>query len=94
MPETVTKRPWRFGKRDAIALMFVVIVIIILSLGSKERRTAATPDDTVHRNVASRTECMSCHGADGVRPQPKGHTRADQCFQCHLQPPGWKGGKS
>ncbi|MDX8389187.1 MAG: hypothetical protein R8M38_01720 [Mariprofundaceae bacterium] len=81
------------SKKDIIFVAIVIIVITILSLGSTERRTAATPDDETHRAVMSRQECLQCHHTDSIRPQPKGHTQADQCFQCHQQPKSWKRSK-
>ncbi len=83
---------WQPNKRDWIFLGIVALVITALVLGTSERTTKPTPDDPVHRNATSRAACLSCHGPDGVRPQPAGHTRMDQCFQCHRQPAGWKGG--
>ncbi len=80
---------WRPGKRDALFLAIVAGVILLLVLGTSERTTKPVPDDDVHRHATSRAACMSCHGQGGVRPQPAGHTQADQCFQCHLQPKGW-----
>ncbi len=78
-------------KRDLAFIGIVAAVIALLVLGTSERTTKPVPDDDTHRNATSRAACMACHGADGVRPQPKGHTRMDQCFQCHAQPKGWKG---
>jgi len=49
------------------------------------------PDNATHRAATSKAACMACHGSDGIHPQPKMHTKADQCFQCHIQPKGWKG---
>lgn len=91
MESEQSRRRWRPGKRDAIFVAIVAAVVVALSLGSRERRAAATPDDAVHRQVTSRQACLSCHGPGGERPQPVGHTQADQCFQCHLQPEGWQG---
>ena len=85
------QQPWRPGRRDLIFLLIVAAVILLLVLGSSERKTVPVPADDVHRNASSRTVCMSCHAAGGVRPQPEGHTKADQCFQCHAQPDGWVG---
>jgi hypothetical protein len=61
----------------------------LLVLGTSERTTKPVPDDDAHRHATSRAACMVCHGAEGVHPQPQGHTKADQCFQCHAQPQGW-----
>jgi len=77
------------GRKDMIFIGIVVAVIIILSLGSQERRTVATPSDAVHAQVTARAQCLQCHGSNGVRPQPMGHTKASQCFQCHTQPKQW-----
>lgn len=85
------KQPWRPGKRDFIFLLIVAAVILLLVVGSSERKTVPVPSDDVHRHASSRTACMSCHGADGAHPQPEGHTKADQCFQCHAEPEGWVG---
>ncbi len=82
----------KLNKRDTIFLMIVAAVIITLTVGSKERTTKAVPDDAIHDRVTSRAECMTCHGTEGVKPQPLGHPRADQCFQCHKQPEHWIGG--
>jgi len=87
------KNGWKPGKRDAFFLAFVAAVVILLVLGTGERTTKPTPSDATHQQAASRTACMECHNAEGVHPQPPRHTKADQCFQCHLQPDGWVGAK-
>jgi cytochrome c553 len=69
----------------------VAAVILLLVFGASERTTRPVPANDVHRSASSRAACMGCHGVDGVRPQPEGHTKADQCFQCHAQPEGWIG---
>jgi len=92
MNEQVKKKPWRPDKSDMIFFAVVAAVILVLVLGSSPRTTKAVPSDATHLNVTSRSQCMACHGVNGVNPQPKGHTRADQCFQCHMQPKAW--GKS
>ncbi len=83
------KLSWQPGKRDLLFLAIVAAVITLLVLGTSERTTKAVPDDDTHRHATSRAACMSCHDSGGVRPQPAGHTKADQCFQCHAQPRGW-----
>lgn len=93
MSERPKQKRWRPNARDAIFLAIVVGVVLALSLGSHERRTKPTPDDPAHIHAMSRDQCMSCHGTGGARPQPKGHTREDQCFQCHKQPRDWAGNK-
>lgn len=87
------KTGWKSGKRDAFFLAFVAAVILLLVIGTGERTTKPTPNDDTHRQVASRAACMECHGEGGVKPQPPRHTKADQCFQCHVQPEGWAGAK-
>jgi len=90
MAESESKQKWQLGKRDFIFLAIVAAVILLLVLGTGDRTTKAVPSDQTHQQVKSRAECMACHGVDGVRPQPMGHTKADQCFQCHLQPTNWR----
>jgi hypothetical protein len=85
------KRSWRPGKKDVIFLVLVGSVVLGLALGSHKKTTKPTPDDLVHRTATSRAECMHCHGATGVRPVPRGHTKDDQCFLCHTQPKDWQG---
>jgi len=80
---------WRPGKRDAIFLAIVAAVIALLVLGTSERTTKPVPDDAMHKHATTRAACMTCHDQGGSRPQPQGHTKADQCFQCHTQPKGW-----
>jgi len=87
------KGGWKPGKRDAFFLAFVTVVVIILVMGTGERTTRATPNDAMHQQAASRSACMECHNAEGAHPQPKRHTKADQCFQCHAQPEGWVGAR-
>jgi len=82
----------KISKRDTIFIVIVAIVITFLTLGAKERTTKAVPDDTIHDKATSREQCMTCHSADGVKPQPLGHPKANQCFQCHKQPDHWVGG--
>ncbi|OIO67711.1 MAG: hypothetical protein COW19_10470 [Zetaproteobacteria bacterium CG12_big_fil_rev_8_21_14_0_65_55_1124] len=86
-----TKPSWKPGKKDALFLGVVLLVIVLLVLGSSERTTKATPNDDVHRAATSHETCMTCHGKDGVRPQPVGHASSVQCFQCHTQPKDWQG---
>jgi len=87
------KLKWQPGKRDLLFLAIVATVVLILVLGSSERKTKPVPDDETHRTVTSRDTCMACHGSEGVSPQPKGHIKAGQCFQCHQQPEGWGKGR-
>ncbi|MBN4058227.1 hypothetical protein JYT55_00580 [Mariprofundus ferrooxydans] len=82
----------KFNKRDSIFIIIVAIVITVLAVGSKDRTTKAVPDDAIHDKVTSRAQCMTCHSAEGVKPQPMGHPSANQCFQCHKQPDHWVGG--
>ncbi|MDQ6964283.1 MAG: hypothetical protein Q9M13_05110 [Mariprofundales bacterium] len=91
MSDTPSKR-WKPNIRDAVFLAVVLSVVVTLSLGSSERTTKAVPNDDTHNRVTSHAECMACHGVDGVKPQPLGHTSGVQCFQCHKQPTGWTGG--
>jgi len=88
MNETAKQR-WRASRGDWVFIIIVATVVLVLALGSTERKTKATPDDAIHMHATSRSACMSCHGEDGVKPQPPGHVKADQCFQCHTQPEGW-----
>lgn len=85
------QKKWKPGKRDAIFFAIVAAVILLLVLGTSERKTKPVPNNEIHAQATSRAACMECHGADGVKPRPMGHTQADQCFQCHLQPEGWQG---
>jgi len=85
------KLKWQPGKRDLIFLGIIAAVVLLLVLGTSERTTKPVPDDATHRAATSKASCMVCHGNAGIHPQPKGHTKADQCFQCHAQPKGWKG---
>jgi len=84
-------RSWKPGKRDLMFLLIVAAVVLLLVLGTSERTTRAVPSDETHRTVTKSVQCMACHSAEGVRPQPIGHTKSDQCFQCHIQPKGWLG---
>jgi len=83
------KLKWQPGKRDLVFLSIITVVVLILVLGSSERKTRPVPDDETHRTVTTKAACMTCHGTDGVSPQPQGHIQSGQCFQCHLQPKGW-----
>lgn len=89
MNDTI-KGGWNPSRGDWIFIAVVAVVIITLILGSSERKTKATPNDAMHKAVTSRADCMACHNAESARPQPPGHVKADQCFQCHTQPKGWK----
>lgn len=89
MGESETNAKWKPSKRDFVFLAIVAAVILLLVLGTSERKTKAVPTDAVHQSVTSRAQCMACHGVDGVKPQPIGHSKADQCFQCHMQPKDW-----
>jgi len=89
MSDLDVKKKWQPGKRDFIFLAVVASVILVLVLGTSDRTTKNVPSDAIHLQVTSRAECMACHAVDAIKPQPKGHTRADQCFQCHKQPQNW-----
>jgi hypothetical protein len=81
-------RGWKPGKRDAFFLAFVAAVVIFLTM-SGERTTKPTPNDATHQQAAALktiAACMACHSADGIHPQPKRHTKTQQCFQCHIEP--------
>jgi len=94
MPNKIThawlmNSQFSLGRKDMIFLVIVAVVILVLSLGSHERRTMPTPNDATHAQVTSRAQCLQCHDSGGIRPQPLGHTKANQCFQCHTQPKAW-----
>jgi len=86
-------KSWRPNKRDAMFLGVVAAVILVLVLGTSKRTTKAVPNDATHRMVTKMSQCMVCHGAKGVRPQPPSHVKGGQCFQCHMQPKDWKGAR-
>jgi len=92
-PAIEEKLTWKPGKRDLLFLGIVAAVVLILVLGSSERKTKPVPDDAIHRTVSTKAACMTCHDSKGIHPQPKGHTKGGQCFQCHLQPKGWTGSR-
>lgn len=81
----------KINKRDRVFLAIVFTVIVVLVVGTTERTTKAVPTDETHTKVTSRAECMTCHNVEGVKPQPLGHPKANQCFQCHKQPNSWVG---
>jgi len=89
MAESESQQKWQPSKKDMVFFAIVAAVILLLVLGTSERKTKPVPDDQTHQQVKSRAECMVCHGVDGVKRQPIGHSKADQCFQCHLQPTHW-----
>jgi len=89
MTEFESKQKWQPGKKDMVFFAIVTGVVLALVLGTSERTTRPVPSDQTHQQVKSRAECMACHSVDGVKPQPMGHSKADQCFQCHLQPTNW-----
>lgn len=80
----------RFSRNDWTFISIVAVVVLVLVVGSSERKTTPTPNDQIHIAATSRAACMSCHGEDGSKPKPPGHVKADQCFQCHAEPEGWK----
>ena len=80
------QQKWKPGKRDLIFVSVVVAVVLLLVLGTSERTTKPTPNDETHVKVTSREECKRCHDVGGIKPWPAQHTKADQCYQCHLQP--------
>jgi len=83
----------KLTKSDYIFILIVLAVVITLVIGgvTGERTTKAVPDNAMHSQVTSRDECMTCHSVEGIKPQPLGHPRANQCFQCHKQPDHWVG---
>jgi len=87
------KQSWQPGKRDLLFLGIIAAVVLLLVLGTSDRKTRPVPDNLIHQSASSKAECMSCHNTEGVEPQPVRHTPSQQCFQCHQQPEGWVGGK-
>jgi len=85
------KNGWKPGKRDLVFLAIVAAVVLVLVLGSRERKKIDVPNDDVHRSVTTKAACMACHGANGIHPQPAKHTKMERCFLCHKQPDGWIG---
>lgn len=83
---------WTPNRRDVVFLGIIAAVVLALVLGTSERKTKPVPNDATHQQATHLDDCMQCHSAEGVRPQPKGHIKGGQCFQCHLQPEGWVGG--
>jgi hypothetical protein len=81
----------KINKRDSIFLTIVFVVILVLVVGTTERTTKAVPDNDTHNQTISRSDCMTCHSVEGIKPQPLGHPKANQCFQCHKQPDHWVG---
>jgi len=82
---------WKPGKRDVVFLAIIAAVVLVLVLGTSDRKTIPVPGDEVHRSVTSKAACMTCHDSAGVHPQPITHTKMDRCFLCHTQPEGWLG---
>jgi len=81
----------KVNKRDYIFIGIVAVVLIVLITGTTERTTKNVPNDETHALATSREACMACHSVDGIKPQPLGHPKANQCFQCHKQPTNWAG---
>ncbi len=85
------KKAWKMGKRDMVFLAIIATVVLVLVLGSTDRKTIPVPNDDVHRHTTSKAACMTCHDAGGVYPQPATHTKMERCFLCHTQPKEWAG---
>ncbi len=85
------KKSWKPGKRDLVFLGVIAAVVLVLVLGTTDRKTIAVPSDDTHRSVTAKAACMACHDSAGVHPQPATHTKMDRCFLCHTQPEGWAG---
>lgn len=81
----------KISRRDGIFIAVIFMLVMTLVLGAKERTTKAVPDNAMHKQVTSREACMNCHSTEGLFPQPLGHPKANQCFQCHKQPEHWVG---
>jgi len=82
---------WKLGKRDMVFLGIIATVVLLLVMGTTDRKTVPVPNDDMHRDATSRAACMTCHDASGSYPQPPKHTKMDRCFLCHTQPQGWTG---
>ena len=67
-------------------LAIVALAALVLYLAMRSRQPPVLPADAEHARFISSGACLSCHGPDGVSPQPRNHPLGADCLRCHGMP--------
>lgn len=72
-------------KADVISAGAAVLVVVGVSLlPSPKDRNPPVPSTFSHQGIRIDQECLSCHGARGIRPLAiPPHPKRQDCLQCH-----------
>jgi hypothetical protein len=70
-------------KQWILVAAIVIAGAFVAWLAWSSRQPPLLPDDDVHRDGASGTTCLSCHGDGGPAPRSRNHPLGDDCMRCH-----------
>jgi hypothetical protein len=75
------------NRNQWIALAALVLVgLLILWLGTRNRQPPMLPADADHVDVAQPEGCNACHGPGEIYPRDQNHPLGDDCTRCHGRP--------
>ena len=61
----------------------VTLAALVIFLAMRGRQPPMLPVDADHVRFVSSGACLSCHGPEGISPQPKNHPLGSDCMRCH-----------
>ena len=66
-----------------LLVVLVVAVSFVAWITYRTRQPPVLPDDAEHRRFVNAETCLTCHEADGPRPQSSTHPVGLDCLRCH-----------
>ncbi len=74
------------NKKMKIGIATVVSVLVIMIVGVVGYNTYFRPP-TIPHQIKGKTDCIACHGQNGIKPYPKWHAEDrygnEKCATCH-----------
>ena len=67
-------------------LAIVALAALVIFLAMRGRQPPVLPVDADHARFVSSGACLSCHGPEGISPQPRNHPLGNECLRCHGMP--------
>ncbi len=64
-------------------IAIVALAALVIFLAWRGRQPPVLPVDADHARFISSGACLSCHGPEGISPQPKNHPLGAECMRCH-----------